>query len=117
MAESELQVKGGQLEAVKTTLEEEVAVRQAYQQSESVLDGVALGLKKVVHHCRSRIQRFSACISRSLNESLTESLPIMTVPIGVSFLSAVIRKRVLRVLEAMTSSRPLASTLSDPQYQ
>jgi kinesin family protein 11 len=45
--EGELVEKEGELKVVKGPLEEEVVVRQAYQQTEGVLDGVACGLKKV----------------------------------------------------------------------
>ncbi|KAI0797910.1 P-loop containing nucleoside triphosphate hydrolase protein [Abortiporus biennis] len=47
--ESELVVKDSQLKVVKGALEEEVIVRQAYQDNETVLDGVAKGLKSVAH--------------------------------------------------------------------
>ncbi len=57
---AELHVKSGLLEMAQTNFEEEVAVRQAYQQSESVLDGVAIGLKKVVHESTTDVgQLFS----------------------------------------------------------
>lgn len=45
--EEELVVKEGELKLVQGTLEEEVVVRQAYQESEGALDGVAVGLKNV----------------------------------------------------------------------
>jgi kinesin family member 11 len=45
--EGELVAKEGQLKVVKGALEEEVVVRQAYQGSESTLNGVAGELKKV----------------------------------------------------------------------
>ena len=47
--ETELQMTEGKLEVVKGALEEEVVVRQAYQENETVLDGVASGLKSVAH--------------------------------------------------------------------
>ncbi|KAG8217543.1 P-loop containing nucleoside triphosphate hydrolase protein, partial [Butyriboletus roseoflavus] len=43
----ELEVKEGQLKWVKSALEEEVVVRQAYQVNETKLDSVACGLKHV----------------------------------------------------------------------
>ncbi|KDQ60800.1 hypothetical protein JAAARDRAFT_204605 [Jaapia argillacea MUCL 33604] len=45
--EGELVRTEGQLKVVKGALEEEVVVRQAYQGSEVILDGVASGLKQV----------------------------------------------------------------------
>ncbi|KAF7976325.1 hypothetical protein HWV62_7048 [Athelia sp. TMB] len=45
--EEELGVKDGQLKVVKTALEEEVILRQAYQSNEGTMHGVAEGLKKV----------------------------------------------------------------------
>ncbi|KII88479.1 hypothetical protein PLICRDRAFT_161615 [Plicaturopsis crispa FD-325 SS-3] len=45
--EGELEVTTGQLRVVKSALEEEVVVRQAFQDNEAVIDGVAGGLKKV----------------------------------------------------------------------
>jgi kinesin family protein 11 len=47
VTEGELIVKDGQLRVFKGALEEEVVVRQAYQENEGVLDRVAGGLKKV----------------------------------------------------------------------
>ena len=44
----ELEVKMGELNGVKCALEEEVVVRQAYQENEATLNEVACGLKKVV---------------------------------------------------------------------
>jgi kinesin family protein 11 len=45
--EEVLEVKQDELKVVKVALEEEVVVRQAYQETEEVLDGVAGGLKTV----------------------------------------------------------------------
>ena len=47
--ETELKATEGKLEVVKGALEEEVVVRQAHQEGETVLDGVATGLKTVAH--------------------------------------------------------------------
>ncbi len=47
--ESELTVKESQLKVVKGVLEEEEVVRQAYQENEGVLDGIAIGLKQVAN--------------------------------------------------------------------
>ena len=55
--ESELQAKSGQLEATKTAFEEEVVIRQAFEHSELVLDGVADGLRRVAHESTSDIGR------------------------------------------------------------
>lgn len=45
--EGTLGVKEGQLKVAQVALKEEVVVREAYQMSEGVLDGVAGGLKKI----------------------------------------------------------------------
>jgi kinesin family member 11 len=45
--EKDLEVKGRELRRVKGALEEEVVVRKAYQTSETILDGVANGLRDV----------------------------------------------------------------------
>jgi kinesin family protein 11 len=55
--EGELVAKEGQLKVVKGALEEEVVVRQAYQGSESTLDGVAGELKKVAGESISDVGR------------------------------------------------------------
>jgi kinesin family member 11 len=48
LTEGELATKDGELRTVKEALEEEVVVRQAHQETEGMLDGIATGLKKVV---------------------------------------------------------------------
>lgn len=47
--ETELVVTEGQLKVTKGALEEETVVRQAYEENETVLDGVASELKTVAH--------------------------------------------------------------------
>lgn len=47
MTEGVLVSKDGELRVVRGALEEEVVVRKAYQESETILDGVAGGLKEV----------------------------------------------------------------------
>ena len=65
--EGELVVKEGQLKVVKVALEEEIVVRQAYQGSESALNGVADELKRVA---RESIRDVS-----HLFDKLRKSLP------------------------------------------
>lgn len=55
--EAELVVKEGQLKVIKVALEEEIVVRQAYQGTEGVLNGVAGGLKKVAGQSISDVGR------------------------------------------------------------
>ncbi|THH33841.1 hypothetical protein EUX98_g250 [Antrodiella citrinella] len=47
--ETALQIKDSQLKVMKVALEEETVIRKAYQENETVLDGVASGLKQVAH--------------------------------------------------------------------
>lgn len=55
--ETELDTTKGQLEVVKGAFDEEVVVRQAYQESEAALDGVATGLKGVAHQTVDELGR------------------------------------------------------------
>lgn len=47
--ETALQITDNQLRVTKVALEEETVIRKAYQETETVLDGVAVGLKQVAH--------------------------------------------------------------------
>jgi kinesin family member 11 len=47
--ETELLVTEGELKVTKGALEDEIVVREAYQESETALDGIANGLKSVAH--------------------------------------------------------------------
>ncbi|PSR74150.1 hypothetical protein PHLCEN_2v10106 [Hermanssonia centrifuga] len=62
--ESELTVKEGQLKVVKGVLEEEVVVRQAYQENEGVLDGIAIGLKQVANQSVNDLGRLFSKLDR-----------------------------------------------------
>lgn len=55
--ETELEATEGQLKVVKTALDEEVVVRQAYEENETVIDTVATGLKTVAQNSVSDLGR------------------------------------------------------------
>ncbi len=55
--EGELVVKSGELESTRGLLEEEVVVREAFEESEKVLDGVASGLRSVAQQSVSDLGR------------------------------------------------------------
>ncbi|KAL6309249.1 P-loop containing nucleoside triphosphate hydrolase protein [Sparassis latifolia] len=64
ITEGELAVRETQLEMVKGALEEEVIVRQAYQDNETTLHGVLGGLKGVVHDSVSHVGGLHAKLER-----------------------------------------------------
>ncbi|OSX65083.1 hypothetical protein POSPLADRAFT_1133699 [Postia placenta MAD-698-R-SB12] len=62
--EGELEVTETQLRTVKVALDEEVVVRQAYQDSEGNLDSVALGLRKVAQEGLGDLGRLHSKLER-----------------------------------------------------
>ncbi|KAI0703611.1 P-loop containing nucleoside triphosphate hydrolase protein [Cytidiella melzeri] len=62
--ESDLAVTEGELKVTKGALEEEVVVRQAYEENETVLDGVANGLKSVAHQSVNDLKRLFGKLER-----------------------------------------------------
>ncbi|OCH94988.1 kinesin-domain-containing protein [Obba rivulosa] len=73
MAEGTLEVKEGQLQAVKGALEEELVVRQAYQESEGTLDNVAGGLKKVAYESLGDLGRLFSKLDRKSSVQSTNT--------------------------------------------
>lgn len=55
--ETALQIKENQLRVTKTAFEEETIVRKAYQENETVLDGVASSLKQAAHESVNDLHR------------------------------------------------------------
>ncbi|EKM55573.1 uncharacterized protein PHACADRAFT_173717 [Phanerochaete carnosa HHB-10118-sp] len=62
--ETDLKATEGKLVAVKGALEEEVVVRQAYEENEAALDGVATGLKTVAHQSVDDLGRLFGKLER-----------------------------------------------------
>ncbi|CAL1704444.1 unnamed protein product [Somion occarium] len=76
--ESELVMKDGQLRAVKGALEEEVVVRQAYQETETVLDAVATELKQVAHQSVNDLGRVFGKLERKTSVFQANSKAVST---------------------------------------
>ncbi|KZT09433.1 kinesin-domain-containing protein [Laetiporus sulphureus 93-53] len=83
--EGELEAKETQLMAVKDALEDEVFVREAYQDAEGRLDGVATGLKKVTYESlgdlgrlHSKLERKTAVFNSNVNTVATSSSVLST---------------------------------------
>ncbi|TCD71883.1 kinesin motor protein cin8 [Steccherinum ochraceum] len=62
--ETALQIKQSQLKVTKVALEEETVVRKAYQENETVLDGVASGLKQVANQSVQDLGRLFGKLDR-----------------------------------------------------
>lgn len=74
--EGELEVTETQLRTVKVALDEEVVVRQAYQDSEGNLDSVALGLRKVAQEGLGDLGRLHSKLGE---EHDTRHLPVTEI--------------------------------------
>ncbi|KAI0093923.1 P-loop containing nucleoside triphosphate hydrolase protein [Irpex rosettiformis] len=75
--ETNLVVTEGELKNTKGALEEEMVVRQAYQENETMLDGVATGLKSVAHQSVSDLGRLFGKLERKTSV-LTSNVQAVT---------------------------------------
>ncbi|KAI0341609.1 kinesin-domain-containing protein [Trametopsis cervina] len=76
--ESDLIVKEGELKVTKGALEEEIVVREAYQENETVIDGVASGLKTVAHQSVNDLGRLFGKLERKTSV-FTSNVQAVTV--------------------------------------
>lgn len=75
--ETELVVTEGQLRVTKGALEDEVIVRQAYQENEGVLDNVASGLKTVAHQSVDDLGRLFGKLGKRIQQAVMFGLSLL----------------------------------------
>ncbi|KIY43413.1 kinesin-domain-containing protein [Fistulina hepatica ATCC 64428] len=76
--EKQLRFKEDELEATRSSLEEEIVVREAHQKTEDTLNGVALGLKRVAQKSVNDVARLFEKIDRKSTVLSSNNLALRT---------------------------------------